>query len=38
MGSQKGQKSMAIEVIEQIWNSADVVAIAVATLIVAIIE
>ena len=38
MGSQKGQKSMAIEVIEQIWNSVDAIVIAVATLVVAILE
>ena len=38
MGLQKGQKSMAIEEFEQIWNGADVVTIAATTNIVAILE
>ena len=38
MDLQKGQKNMAIEELEQVWNNADVVAIAVATRAVVILE
>ena len=38
MGLQKEQKHMAAEELKQVWNSADVVAIAVATITVAILD
>ena len=38
MGSQKGQKNMAIEELKQIWNSVVAVAVDVASVTIAILK